>query len=86
MAQSNYSLLAFVILIIFYCRKLIRNYQARQVRLGLFSNGMQAHTNGRLTSYSRSSMDVYHRLEFRTRDPGAWIDSSKFSVAIESRA
>jgi hypothetical protein len=34
MAQSNYSLLAFVILIIFYCRKLIRNYQARQVRLG----------------------------------------------------
>ena len=86
MPQLHYSLLAFVILVVFCCRKLIRNYQVRQVSLYLFSKVMEAHTNSRLLSYLRSNMDVCQRLELRIRGPGAWIDLSRFSVAIESHA
>ena len=70
MAQSYYSVIAFLSFVALCGWKFVQDYQTRQVFLGLFFNGIQAHTNSRLTSYSPSSMDVYQRLESRTRDLG----------------
>lgn len=86
MAHPHYLLLAVAILVSLYCRRLVHDYQARQVYLDIFSNVLKAHMNSRLAIRSLSSMDVFHRLESKTRDPWAWIDLSKSFVPIKSRA
>ena len=86
MPHPHYLLLAATIFAILYCRRLVHLYQALQVYIGMLLIGLKAHANSRLTTRSPSSMDAFHLPESKTRDLGAWIDSSKSFVPIKSRA
>ena len=86
MAQLSYSVLTFVVVIVYSCWRLIYNYRARQVYLMLTSDRDLANSESRLISCLPRSMDVYQRLRSRTRDPGVLTDLNSVSAAIKSRA